>query len=77
MKLKITAIGNALGVVLPGEWLARLRLNAGDVLNAAISGDGIELSRFDAQLEDHLAIIEQIMREDDEVLCKLQEPPSP
>ena len=35
MKLKITAIGNSAGVILPKELLARLRLGKGDELYAA------------------------------------------
>jgi putative addiction module antidote len=34
MKLKITAIGNSAGVILPKELLAKLRLDKGDELYA-------------------------------------------
>ena len=41
MKLKITAIGNSAGVILPKELLARLHLDKGDALYALETPDGI------------------------------------
>ncbi len=71
MKLKITAIGNSAGVILPKELLARLRLDKGDELYALETPDGIRLTAFDPELAAQMEIAEQVMREDRLVLHKL------
>ena len=71
MKLKITAIGNSAGIILPKELLARLRLDKGDELYALETPDGIRLTAFDPELAAQMEIAEQVMREDRLVLHKL------
>lgn len=71
MKLKITAIGNSAGVILPRDLLARLRLEKGDELYALETPDGIRLTTYDPQLAAQMEAAEQIMREDRLVLRKL------
>ncbi len=73
MKLKITAIGNSAGVILPKELLARLRLEKGDELYALETPDGIRLTAFDPELAAQMDVAEQVMREDRAVLRKLAE----
>ncbi|MDE2197249.1 MAG: AbrB/MazE/SpoVT family DNA-binding domain-containing protein [Gammaproteobacteria bacterium] len=73
MKLKITAIGNSAGVILPKELLARLRLEKGDALFAAELPDGIKLMRFDPELAEQMKVAEDIMRKDRSVLRKLSQ----
>ncbi len=71
MKLKITAIGNSAGVILPKELLARLRLDKGDELYALETPDGIRLTAFDPELAAQMDVAERVMREDRLVLHKL------
>jgi putative addiction module antidote len=71
MKLKITAIGNSAGVILPRELLARLRLDKGDELYVLETPDGIRLTAYDPQLAAQMEVAEQVMREDRHVLHKL------
>lgn len=71
MKLKITAIGNSAGVILPKELLAHLRLEKGDELFALETPDGIRLSAYDPELASQMAVAEQVMREDRQVLRQL------
>lgn len=71
MKLKITAIGNSAGVILPKELLARLRLDKGDTLYALETPDGIRLTAYDPELAAQMEVAEQVMREDRHVLHKL------
>ncbi|MCV2216536.1 MULTISPECIES: AbrB/MazE/SpoVT family DNA-binding domain-containing protein [unclassified Thauera] len=68
MKLKITSIGNSAGVILPKELLAHLRLEKGDELYALETPDGIKLVAYDPTLAEQMAVAEQIMREDRQVL---------
>jgi len=71
MKLKITAIGNSAGVILPKELLARLRLEKGDELYAAELPDGIKLMPYDPKLAEQMKVAERVMRKDRNVLRKL------
>ena len=73
MKLKITAIGNSAGVILPKELLARLRVDKGDELHALETPDGIRLTTYDPVLASQMEVAEQVMREDRQLLRKLAE----
>lgn len=59
--LKIRKIGNSLGVVLPKEVLAKLRASEGDEVLVTETETGLQLHRKDAEFEDHMRIVEQIM----------------
>lgn len=72
-KLKITTVGNSAGIVLPREILERLRVQKGDTLFAVETPNGIELTAFDLELAEQMAVAEQVMREDRDVLRKLAE----
>ena len=72
-KLKITTVGNSVGVVLPREILERLRVEKGDSLFATETPDGIELRAYDEEFEEDMAIAEQVMRENRDLLRKLAE----
>ena len=71
MKLKITAIGNSAGVILPKELLARLRLEKGDELYALETPDGIRLTAFDPELAAQMEVAEEVMRSRRALLNKL------
>jgi putative addiction module antidote len=73
MKLKITAIGNSAGVILPKELLARLRVEKGDALHAMELSDGIKLTPFDPELAAQMEVAEQVMRDRRVLLQKLAE----
>lgn len=72
-KLKVTAIGNSTGVILPKELLEKLRVGRGDELIATETPDGIMLSAFDATFAEQLDVAERVMREDRDLLRKLAE----
>ena len=71
--LKITTIGNSVGVVLPREILERLRVEKGDTLYAIETPNGIELTPFDEEFAEDMAIAEKVMRENRDLLRKLAE----
>lgn len=71
MELKIIAVGNSAGVLLPKELLARLRVAKGDSLYVAETPDGIKLMPHDPALAAQMQVAEGIMREDRAVLRKL------
>ncbi len=72
-KLKITTVGNSVGVVLPREILERLRVGKGDSLFVTETPDGVELRAFDEEFAEDMAIAERVMRENRDLLRKLAE----
>lgn len=71
MELKITQIGNSLGVILPKELLSRLKVEKGYSLHVLETNDGVELTPFDAELSEQLAVAERIIRDNRDLLRKL------
>lgn len=72
-KLKITTIGNSMGVVLPKEILERLRVEKGDSIFVVETPNGIELTPYDPEFAAQIEIAERVMREDRDALRKLAE----
>lgn len=62
LKLKVTKIGNSLGVVLPKEALARLKVEQGDSLFLTEAPDGYRITLYDQELGVQLAEAREIMR---------------
>jgi putative addiction module antidote len=62
--LKLRAIGNSVGVVLPKELLARLNIGEGDVLHAVEQPDGgLLLTTVDPEVEEQLRLGRELMKE--------------
>jgi putative addiction module antidote len=61
--LKLTQIGNSVGVILPKEVLARLKLEKGDTVFVTEAANGITLTPYDPELEEQLRLGREFMRE--------------
>lgn len=72
-KLKVTAIGNSTGVILPKELLEKLRIGRGSELMVHETPDGILLSPFDEEFARQMDVAEKIMRKRRNLLRKLAE----
>lgn len=68
--VKVIRIGSALGIVLPKDVLARLRVGQGDVLELVETPTGVELV---PSREAQMKVAKEVMREDRDVLRKLAE----
>ena len=73
VRLKVTTVGNSVGVVLPKELLAKLRVQKGDTLFALETPNGIELTAYDAELERQMEVAEGVMRDFRDTLRRLAE----
>mgnify|MGYP000882950381 CR=1 FL=1 len=60
--LKLTRIGNSVGVVLPKEILSRLDLEAGDAIYLTESPDGYRLTPYDAEFERQMEVARKVMK---------------
>lgn len=61
--LKLTQIGNSVGVILPKDVLARLKVVKGDTLFITDTPDGVALTPYDPSFEDQLEVGREFMRE--------------
>ena len=61
--LKLTQIGNSVGVILPKEVLARLKVEKGDTLYVSETPDGVALTPYDPSFEAQLELGRDFMRE--------------
>jgi putative addiction module antidote len=62
IELKLTAIGNSVGVVLPKEALARLKVSKGDTLYITETPDGYRLTPYDPAFEAQMVAARKIMK---------------
>lgn len=60
--LKLTKIGNSVGLVLPKEALLRLRLDAGDTVFLTESPDGYRLTPYDPEFDQQLTAARAVMK---------------
>ena len=73
MKIKVTAVGDSTGIILPKELLEKLGVGKGDTLYVTETPTGVELSSYDEEFASQMDIAESVMREDRNVLRKLAE----
>jgi len=69
--LKLTQIGNSVGVILPKEILARLKLEKGDSVFVTDAPGGVTLTPYDPAFEDQMAAARRIMKKRRDVLREL------
>ncbi len=61
-ELKLRAIGNSVGVVLPKEILGRLHVQEGDTLHVVETKDGIILTVLDPDIAEQMQVGREVMR---------------
>lgn len=61
--LKLTQIGNSVGVILPKELLARLKLEKGDTVFVTESPDGLCVTPFNPEVAEQVEAGRAFMRE--------------
>jgi putative addiction module antidote len=69
--LKLTQIGNSVGVILPKEVLGRLNLEKGDTLFLTDSVNGFNLSPYNPTFDAQMTEARRIMKKRREVLREL------
>lgn len=69
--LKLRAIGNSVGVVLPKELLARLNVGEGDTLEVINTPDGVVLTALDPNAAEQLRVGREVMKRYRNVLREL------
>jgi putative addiction module antidote len=69
--LKLTQIGNSVGVILPKAVLARLKVEKGDSLYLSDAANGILLSPYSAEFESQMTAARQVMKKRRNLLREL------
>jgi putative addiction module antidote len=61
--LKLTQVGNSVGVILPKEMLARLKLGKGESIYLTETPEGYVLTPYDPALAEQVEAGREFMRE--------------
>ena len=69
--LKLTSIGNSVGVVLPKELLVKLGLQKGDTLHVVETPEGLRLTTADPEFEAQMEVARGLMKKWRNVLREL------
>ena len=71
--VKITTIGNSVGIILPKEVLRKLRVTKGDSLYLSDTPEGIQLTPYDQNFAEEMDAAKRVMKKNRDVLRKLAE----
>jgi putative addiction module antidote len=71
MELKITRIGNSMGLILPRELLNRLDLDKGDSLFVTQTPSGFVITPFDPAFAEQMEAAREILRKRRNVVNEL------
>lgn len=69
--LKLIQIGNSVGLILPKEVLARLKLEKGDTVFLTETPDGVAVRPYDQAFENQMEAARAIMKKRRAVLHEL------
>ena len=69
--LKLTQIGNSVGVILPKEVLARLKVEKGDTLYVTDAANGVMLTPYSTDFETQMTAARGVMKKRRNVLREL------
>ncbi len=71
--VKITQIGNSVGIILPKEILTELNVQKGDSLHLVKNSEGFTMTAYEPDFTAKMDMLEEVMRENRDVLRRLAE----
>lgn len=71
LALKVTQVGNSVGLILPKEAAARLKVEKGDVIYLTEAADGYRVTPYDPGFEQQMTRAREIMKRRRNVLREL------
>jgi len=69
--VKVTTVGNSVGIVLPKDMLTRLNIQKGDTLHVTETPDGVQLTPYNAEFDATMNAAQDLMRRYRDTLRKL------
>ncbi len=61
-KLKLIQIGNSVGVTLPREMLAAMKVDKGDTITATPAPDGFRVTPYDPDTSSQMEVMRLVMK---------------
>jgi putative addiction module antidote len=71
--VKVTTVGNSVGIVLPKELLTKLHIEKGDTLFVTETPDGVQLTPYDEKFARTMEAADRVMRKYRDTLRRLAE----
>lgn len=71
LRVKVTQVGNSLGILLPKEALSKMKAEKGDTLYLVEGPDGYALTPYDQEFHEQLSAAEKVMKKYRNALRKL------
>ena len=71
--VKVTTVGNSVGIVLPKDMLTRLNIQKGDMLYVTETPEGVQLTPYNAEFDATMKVAHDVMRRYRDTLKKLAE----
>ena len=62
LQVKLTTIGNSVGIVLPKEALAKLKVGKGDSLYLVESSEGFTLTPYQQDFNEQMQATEKVLK---------------
>jgi putative addiction module antidote len=62
LKVKVTSIGNSMGILLPKETLTKLRVSKGDILYLVDGPQGLTLTPYRQDFEKQMEAAEKVLK---------------
>jgi len=62
IKVKITAVGNSMGILLPKEALNKMKASKGDTLYLVESPEGYTLTPYEENFGSQIEVAEKVMK---------------
>lgn len=69
--LRLTKIGNSVGAIFPKEVLARMHVDAGDIVYLTETADGVRVTPYDPDFATQMQVAEGVMKKRRAVLREL------
>ncbi len=71
LKVKVTPVGNSMGIILPKEALIKLRATKGDVIYLVDGPEGMTLTPYQQDFDSQMETAEKVMKKYRNALHKL------
>ncbi len=62
LKVKVTAVGNSMGILLPKEALSKLKANKGDTLYLVENSEGFILTPYQEDFESQMEAAKKVLK---------------
>ena len=62
LKVKVTAVGNSMGILLPKEALNKMKVGKGDTLYLVENAEGFTITPYEQDFEVQMEVAEKVLK---------------